>query len=88
LGSFVFTNVDFVDITVNREGSCVISASISSSKTCEIENCRFSGGCLGKGDVILVKSDIVPSSDSLIVKKSNFTSCYGYNGGVFRYVAE
>jgi hypothetical protein len=85
-GSFQFKNVDFADITVNREGSCVVSANISSDKTCTIEGCTFTGGCLGDGNVIYVISDDlkVTETNSLIVKNSTFSSCFVYNGGVFR----
>jgi hypothetical protein len=85
-GTFKFKNVNFVDITVNREGSCVIFGNISSSKTCTIEGCTFTGGCLGNGNVIYIESNIISNENSLIVKDSTFTSCFGYNGGVFKYI--
>jgi hypothetical protein len=39
----------------------------------------------------LAQSDHAPSSnspDSLVVKESVFKSCYGHNGGVFRYAVK
>jgi hypothetical protein len=84
-GTFVFTRVHFADITVNRNGSCVIYGKLSSGKTCTIDNCTFGGGCLGDGNVISIESDSVSDDDSLIVKNTTFLSCFGFNGGVFKY---
>jgi hypothetical protein len=85
LGTFEFKKVDFSDITVNREGSCVVYANISSSKTCTIDGCKFGGGCLGNGNVIYIESNSLPLINSTIINNTIFLSCFGYNGGVFKY---
>jgi hypothetical protein len=84
-GVFIIKNVDFVGVVVAK-GRTFIHVDISTNNPLRLKNCTFNScGCIEEGYSIDVISGSVSERKSLIVSNCNFTSCVGYNGGIFRF---
>jgi hypothetical protein len=91
-GTFQLINSDFVGVVVKNIYN-LISAKVNPGNNFLISGCNFNScGCSdetgspGNG-VIYVGSDSVGTrtSYSLNVTNSNFISCFGYDGGAFKF---